>query len=48
MRDIKSLFERVTLGNTTLTNRGKKREIYEGTGPYPMPREATREDISEG
>lgn len=27
--------------------KGKKNEIYEGAGPYPMPREATKDDIAD-
>ncbi|WP_339230579.1 NADH:flavin oxidoreductase [Oceanobacillus sp. FSL K6-2867] len=40
-------FGHASIGPSAVQPKGEKSETYEGTGPYPMPKEATKEEITE-
>lgn len=40
-------FGKGSIGPSALQPVGEKSEIYEGTGPYPLPKKATKKDIEE-
>lgn len=40
-------FGQASIGPSAIQPKGEKSEIYEGTGLYPTPREATKEEITE-